>query len=226
MKVNEELDKMMLDEIGILKRQLGRQVMHNQYLEKMFQLQWKVRHDLRTHLVALEYLHQEGDHSGFIQYLEELRENACLSNDIICSGNSVLDALLTDKIIELKREGVKIQSEVSMPENLERVTVEVYIQMEMILDYLVDLYKNQDMANYEILLNINFVQNVLFFTIKLLVETLPEPSCIWKDEERKEYVDELKRISEQISESGGCFDIECTESPKMLVLTSAFFATK
>ncbi|MGI6234986.1 MAG: GHKL domain-containing protein [Christensenellales bacterium] len=78
----------------------------------------RIKHDIRQHLMTLQYLLGEKDLDGARSYLDRVLEQKVLNNHLFTTGNPIVDSLMSRKIPHIKSQGIDIQLNMMIPTHL------------------------------------------------------------------------------------------------------------
>ena len=78
----------------------------------------KVKHDLSNHIISIKAYVEDGKKDECLQYLDSLTDYANINSDIIDTGNSVIDAILTAKRNLARERNIDFSADIQIPENL------------------------------------------------------------------------------------------------------------
>ena len=78
----------------------------------------KLKHDLSNHIISIKSYVEDGKKDECLQYLDSLTDYANINSDIIDTGNSVIDAILTAKRNLAREKDIDFSADIQIPENL------------------------------------------------------------------------------------------------------------
>ena len=78
----------------------------------------KLKHDLSNHIISIKSYVEDGKKEECLQYLDSLTDYADINSDIIDTGNSVIDAILTAKRNLARERNIDFSADIQIPENL------------------------------------------------------------------------------------------------------------
>lgn len=112
-----------------------------QYTEQIKQHNKEIRiwqHDMKHHLSCLHTLIKKENYIGASEYLERFIDSAQASYLRVNSGNYIADAILSAKFDSATSKGIKVESEVSLPESFSVGEVDFCSILSNILDNAVE----------------------------------------------------------------------------------------
>lgn len=78
-----------------------------------------LKHDLKNHFMTIQALVQNQNYEALNQYVNEILELPDLQKQYVDTGNHVLDSVLNFKIFEAEKLGVKINTRIQFPADLD-----------------------------------------------------------------------------------------------------------
>lgn len=106
---------------------------------------WK--HDYQNHLNVLSTLYFEGNYSELGKYIVNQKNSLPPLFSKSNSGNSILDAILTDKILQLSNTDIKFEHTVLLPENFNIDNVDLTIIIGNLLDNAIEACNKVENSN-------------------------------------------------------------------------------
>lgn len=110
---------------GLKDKQLGMAAemltMQKEYISQMYQKQAQIQqmsHDFKQHIHTLQGLNDSDNRNGITEALERLSHQQLNSAHIVCTGNAMIDALLSIKREIAEREGVACDWNIMIPPQL------------------------------------------------------------------------------------------------------------
>ena len=102
------------------------------------------RHDLNAHLNALYSLSQKKDIEGIKEYCEKLLEHSKTLNNVVISGNTVVDGILGRKLEKCDELGIKLNLQVSLLQKNKIADYELCIIFSNILNNAIEACEKGD----------------------------------------------------------------------------------
>lgn len=94
----------------------------------------RARHDFKNHLIALEELSKSHERTDLQEYFQKLGREYQLSEDYICTGNTILDGLMNHKLKIMTATGAVIDTKMQIPENLDVNSFDLVVVIGNLLD--------------------------------------------------------------------------------------------
>lgn len=99
----------------LISKQLSHQLTHYQQLEKNIQETRKLKHDMNNHFLCLSHLISSNDHKAAQTYLQDIKSAIDKIEYNIETGNSIVDAIINDKLKQHQDCGIKFNLEGRFP---------------------------------------------------------------------------------------------------------------
>lgn len=97
---------------------------YEQIISSIAELRY-LKHDIYNHLNALNTLLSNQDYIEAQHYIRELSDSIESDHYILTSGNSTMDSILTNKFIQCKSSGIKVNYSVFLPECIPLSNIEI-----------------------------------------------------------------------------------------------------
>ena len=97
---------------------------YEQIISSIAELRY-LKHDIYNHLNALNTLLSNQDYIEAQHYIHELSDSIESDHYILTSGNSTMDSILTNKFIQCKSSGIKVNYSVFLPECIPLSDIEI-----------------------------------------------------------------------------------------------------
>ena len=78
----------------------------------------KLKHDLSNHIISIKSYVEDGKKDECLKYLDNLTDYANINSDIIDTGNSVIDAILTAKRNLARERNIDFSADIQIPADL------------------------------------------------------------------------------------------------------------
>lgn len=131
-----------------IKKERETLVMQNQYQRSQLELMNQAveqsreqRHDFLRHISMISYMVEQKKEQQVSEYLEEIQGNMARKQQYVDTGNFVLDGILNYKIQEAVMAGIRIESDVKVPEELELSIYDMNIILTNLLDNSIEAVK-------------------------------------------------------------------------------------
>lgn len=119
LKENLQLHEELIEQQTIsFEKELNRKAeQYNQYVKSMEEIR-SYRHDMKNHLLCISSLLHEKDITGADKYISSLTDIFTKLNQLEQSENSILDALLNEKLERARNLQVKVTKHIQIPRKL------------------------------------------------------------------------------------------------------------
>lgn len=127
-------------------------------LEIMYQSQSRIRflkHDIRNHIYKMQNLLSENKLKELEEYFSETQEYIKIQNLYVSSGNSDIDSLLNYKLYQAETIGVKFETDITLPEQIEINSFDLNIVIGNLLDNAIDALNKTEDKKLEIIIKYN-----------------------------------------------------------------------
>lgn len=118
--INEEKNQMYYkwsDEC--MSEQLQRQLKYCKKMEEYNQQARAIKHDMHNHMIIIRSLAQRGEIRKLEQYVEKIEKTVDRLDYIAHTGNSIVDAILNEKLQIAHEKKIQVEYEVSLSEQLD-----------------------------------------------------------------------------------------------------------
>ena len=124
----------------------------------------RARHDFKNHLIALEELSKSEERTDLQAYFQKLGGEYQLSEDYICTGNTILDGLMNHKLKIMMATGATIDTKMQIPENMDINSFDLVVVIGNLLDNAIEALSKQEKGNFEV--EISYRQGILLINAK------------------------------------------------------------
>lgn len=162
-RINEELAK---NERQLLEAGLQRQVDHYDQLTKSMEDIRSYRHDMKNHLLCIDSLIQEEDMAGAKEYIHAILEVFHNQQKLIQTQNPILDALLSEKLAELKKLHVQVDMQCDLRQRLKISNVDWCILFGNALDNAKEALMKVDAENRHLWIRMKHHHTMLVVEMK------------------------------------------------------------
>lgn len=122
------------------------------------------KHDFHHHLQALKGYLQTGEYERAASYIDELDHELQNVDTLLKTGNVSLDAILSAKIAQAKKEGILVTVKASVPKQLTISDVELSIIIGNLLDNAIEACKSS-LGERFLRLYISMKGSMLYFSM-------------------------------------------------------------
>lgn len=123
-----------------------------------------LKHDLKNHLLKIRILAQYGEFDKIIKYTDEAEKYILIPEKYIESGNTGIDSILNLKLYEADMHGIKFQTEISVPNELNITDFDINIILGNLLDNSINALENS--IEKKLYIKIKYEAGVLYIVIK------------------------------------------------------------
>lgn len=138
---------------------------YEQIISSISELRY-LQHDIYNHLETLNTLITNKEYDKAMSYIQDLTANTNDNYYILTSGNSIIDSIITNKLIQCKAYQITVHHSVFLPEHLPLLNTELCSLLGNLFDNAIDASRKVENPNDRI---INFhmkpFQNMLSITI-------------------------------------------------------------
>lgn len=124
---------------------------------------WK--HDYKNHMITLTALAKQERYSDLLEYLKKLQENLPDYFINVCSGNTAIDAIVTNKLLLAKQAGISFHHMILLPSELPLSSLEYTAILGNLLDNALEacgkITEQNNQTSPWIQLNIKLFRNML-----------------------------------------------------------------
>ncbi|MBO5260767.1 MAG: GHKL domain-containing protein [Coprococcus sp.] len=97
---------------------------YEQVISSITELRY-IKHDINNHLNAINMLLHNKNYNEAHQYIQNLSNSMESDHYVLTSGNSTMDSILTNKLIQCKSSGIKVSYSVFLPEHIPLSDIEI-----------------------------------------------------------------------------------------------------
>lgn len=127
-------------------------------LEIMYQSQNRIRflkHDIRNHIYKMQNLLSENKLKELEEYFNETQEYIKIQNLYVSSGNSDIDSLLNYKLYQAENLGIKFETEVKLPDQININSFDLNIVIGNLLDNAIEALNKTEDKKLKIIIKYN-----------------------------------------------------------------------
>ena len=107
-------------------------------IEESYNRTRELRHDLKNHIYVLKGITENGTKEEVLSYLEKMTDAVEEATYISMSGNSAVDAILNEKLIDARKNGVSTQFDITPLRELKISAMDVCTILSNALDNAVE----------------------------------------------------------------------------------------
>ena len=132
----------------------------------------KFKHDFNNYTIGLQAYIDDHDFQGANEYINKLKETFAPGEDIVETGNTALDAILSTKIAIAKSKGIAVDTKIQIPEKLSVDPIDICIIFGNSLDNAIEACERTHLADKKISITILCKDEAVFCKI---INTAPKP---------------------------------------------------
>lgn len=132
----------------------------------------KFKHDFNNYFIGLKSYIKNGDFQEASNYIGELEEKFNHGKDIIETGNTALDAILSTKIAIAESKGISVNTKIQIPENISVDPIDMCVIFGNALDNAVEACDRTETTDKKISITIICKDKAVLCKI---VNTAPKP---------------------------------------------------
>ncbi len=115
-------------------QQLERQVEYYNKLEEVNKQTRGIKHDMNNHMIVINSLLESKELDKLNEYIAEITKSINHLENIISTGNTIVDAILNEKLQITKKMNIKVECEFNLDKSLDLEDVELCIIFSNTID--------------------------------------------------------------------------------------------
>lgn len=195
---------------------LNRQMqMHYQDLKSTLGENRKIQHDIKNHLISLNYMLEHDKYEEAKEYLDQIIGIQNSVGGYLETGNIAIDAMIQTKKIQARQQGVHLKTEIAFKELKYIEPYALTVVLGNLLDNAITATLKNDEKHREIILKIKTDQDAVFIRVKnFYSEELIKKGnrFISTKPDQKGHGYGLKNVKEVIKKYNGSIDITTQDS--------------
>ena len=188
---------------------LKKEIEHYRSMAEQFRDQVNVRHDMKNHLISLSALADRNEWEKLSDYLSKLCAEGLIEDDIIDTGNPVIDAFVSTKRQVASDKNIKFNCDMNIKRPLAADDHDLCVIFGNILDNAIKAAENAETEQF-VSVRTEAVKNSLVINVKNSAAELPDRFDVQNYGTGlmnvRKTVEKGKGIME-IQTKGGCFEI-------------------
>ena len=132
----------------------------------------KFKHDFNNYVIGLQAYIKDGDFQGASNYIKELEDKFNHGEDIIETGNTALDAILSTKVAIAESKGIAVNTKIQIPEDISVDPIDMCIIFGNALDNAIEACERTEATEKKIGITIICKDEAVLCKI---VNTAPKP---------------------------------------------------
>lgn len=175
----------------------------------------RIRHDMIGHLVAIRGYHVKRKFDKALEYMDQLHQQIGFASNTIISGNTVVDALINNRMVLMDEKDIECYQTVVIPDELNIQDVDLLIVLENMINNAIEGCERSGNEVREIMLEMKYKNQNLFIEVKNTYnpEQIQERKgkFISAKEKRENHGIGIGNIEEAVEKYNGLFEVELQE---------------
>ena len=188
---------------------LKKEIEHYRSMAEQFRDQVNVRHDMKNHLISLSALAEQNEWEKLSDYLSKICAEGLVENNVIDTGNSVIDAFVNIKRQTAADKSIKFDCDMNIRQPLAADEYDLCVIFGNILDNAIKAAEDAETEQF-VSVRAEAVKNSLVINVKNSAVNLPDRFDVQNYGTGlmnvRKTVEKGKGIME-IQTKGGCFEI-------------------
>lgn len=155
---------------------VGNEIMEKSYIEReqVYKETRKLRHDFKNHIICILTLIESNKIDEAKKYVEQISETITIYPAVINSGNDVVDAVLSQKLVEAQKLNIYMHIEATVPREAEVKPMDLCSILSNVIDNAIEAAMKINKKNErKIKIKINQYKDYLFIAVLNTVESNP-----------------------------------------------------
>lgn len=197
--------------------------MQNQYqlnqlelMNQMVEQSRELRHDFLKHISMISYMNEQREEKRLAAYLEEIQGNIENRQRYADTGNFVLDGLLNYKIQEAMANGIRMEMDVVVPEDLELSVYDMNVILTNLLDNSIEAVRqSKDEEDKKIEVHISYSKKRLVIRVENPFDGVvrqEDGHFVTTKEEREAHGYGMKNVEQMVKKYDGLFEVKTAEN--------------
>lgn len=197
--------------------------MQNQYqlnqlelMNQMVEQSRELRHDFLKHISMISYMNEQREEKRLAAYLEEIQGNIENRQRYADTGNFVLDGLLNYKIQEAMANGIRMEMDVVVPEDLELSVYDMNVILTNLLDNSIEAVRqSKDDEDKKIEVHISYSKKRLVIRVENPFDGVvrqEDGHFVTTKEEREAHGYGMKNVEQMVKKYDGLFKVKTAEN--------------
>lgn len=125
-------------------KQLDRQVIYYNKLEEINKQTRSIKHDMQNHMIVIKSLLENNELDKLNEYIAKMTSTVKLIESSVSTGNTIVDAVLNDKLQSAKELGIKIKYKFNLDSTLDLEDVDLCIIFSNTIDNAIEACSKLD----------------------------------------------------------------------------------
>lgn len=152
--INDDIGKQYYKWINeLIQNQVKRQLKFYERLESMNKETRAIKHDMKNHMIVVRRLAEKGELGGLQQYLTNIEHTAEKLDNILHTGNSIVDAIINEKLEVAHKKHIPLEVKIQLPKELSIEPIDICVIMANSIDNAIEAcskFEEEDMRQIEI----------------------------------------------------------------------------
>lgn len=133
--INDDIGKQYYKWINqLIENQVKRQLKFYERLESINKETRAIKHDMKNHMIVVRRLAEKGELQGLQQYLTHIEYTAEKLDNILHTGNSIVDAIINEKLEVAHKNHISLEAKIQLPKELSIEPIDVCVIMANSID--------------------------------------------------------------------------------------------
>lgn len=125
-----------------------------------------IKHDMKNHMLTLQSIQEKEQNSNASNYIKSIFEFIDNNGIFLESGNDEIDSLLNYKIMEAKKENIKVNAKVNIPEKINIDSFDISVIIGNLMDNALEAARKCEVKKIDI--EMEMERGILYITVKNL----------------------------------------------------------
>ena len=133
--INDDIGKQYYKWINeLIQNQVKRQLKFYERLESINKETRAIKHDMKNHMIIVRRLAEKGELQGLQQYLTNIEYTAEKLDNILHTGNSIVDAIINEKLEVAHKKRIPLEVKIQLPKELSIEPIDICVIMANSID--------------------------------------------------------------------------------------------
>lgn len=133
--INDDIGKQYYKWINqLIENQVKRQLKFYERLESINKETRAIKHDMKNHMIVVRRLAEKGELQGLQQYLTHIEYTAEKLDNILHTGNSIVDAIINEKLEVAHKKHIPLEAKIQLPKELSIEPIDICVIMANSID--------------------------------------------------------------------------------------------
>lgn len=133
--INDDIGKQYYKWINqLIENQVKRQLKFYERLESINKETRAIKHDMKNHMIIVRRLAEKGELQGLQKYLTHIEYTAEKLDNILHTGNSIVDAIINEKLEVAHKKYIPLEVKIQLPKELSIEPIDICVIMANSID--------------------------------------------------------------------------------------------